>query len=212
MRLTFPVVLWSVLVATTPAQVCLNGVLEPVGGPTICQQGETHLVSGTRVYLRSRTVDLNRWNGQLVRIEGSDISVTCRVLDVTQVTLPTAVLRLCGSPSPGCPVKLTVGPGAIGQWLLFGSFQQGYQPFGCTFPVDGTLLLGGAISTVSGGMFGGPSGDTVIFIPLNPALVGLRVLFQGARQDIGPIGPPQLTNVELLVLSPFMPPCQPLNC
>lgn len=203
----------ALLLATAiPAQVCLNGVLEPVGGPTICQQGETHLVAGTRVYLRSRTVDLNRWNGQLVRIEGNDISVTCRVLEVTQVTPPTAVLRWCGSPSTGCPVKLTVGPGAIGQWLLFGAFQQGYQPLGCVFPVDGTLLLGGTIATVNGGMFGGPSGDTVIFIPLSPALVGMRVLFQGARQDIGPLGPPQLTNLELLVLSPFMPPCQPLGC
>jgi hypothetical protein len=209
--------LFAALLATAAAAqtpVCVSGVVLPVGGPTICMQGETHILEGTRVYLRSATVDLTRWVGQLVRVEGTDIGLVCNVIDVAQVTNAHAVLRHCGTPMPGCTIKLQVGPGALGQWALFASFAPGFLPLGCAppgFTLDGTLLLQSP-TVLAIGMFPGPWGELLVPIPSTPALQGLRVWFQGARRDIGPIGPAQLTNSEVITIVPFMPPCGGINC
>jgi hypothetical protein len=206
------VLLTAAALAQNP--VCATGVIEPVTGPTICMQGETHLLAGTRLYLRSRAVDLNRYLGQLVRVEGPDIGVTCNILEVTAVTNPHAILNWCGTAMPGCPIKLQVGPGAIGRWALFGSFGPGYLPLGCGGIewIDGTVFMLLPAVSLGGGMFPGPWGEIVLPIPPSMSLVGTRVWFQGARQDIGPVGPVQLTNVQLITITPFMPPCGSINC
>lgn len=202
--------------AVVPAQspVCATGVIEPVGGPSICQQGETHRLAGTRVLLRSSTVNLATHVGQNVRIEGVDIGLLCTVVEVNVVTAPLATLEHCGTPMPGCAVKFKVGPGAIGRWALLASFGQAFQPLGCVGRdfLDGTLLLTLPAVTVGFGMFTGPFGEVVLAIPNVPALSGTTLWLQGARQDIGPVGPVEFTNSEVLQLVPFMPPCGGINC
>jgi hypothetical protein len=49
-------------------------------------------------------------------------------------------------------------------------------------------------------------------LPNDPSLQGVHLRFQGARQDIGPVGPVQLTNVLPVTLVPFLPPCGSINC
>lgn len=208
--------LWTALLAPpVPAQgpVCVTGRVVPVG-PTICQQGETHMLECARVFLRSSSVNLARYNGQIVRIEGRDIGLLCTVLDVNRVTPAPATLIRCGSPSPGCPIKLKVCPGAIGRWWLFGSFRPGFRPVDCQgmrFFADGSLLLGVPGVTLVSGMPLGTCGELTINIPADPALTGLQAWFQGVRQDIGPVGPLQLTNAECVTLLP-MRPCSVPNC
>lgn len=193
---------------------CITGVVEPVGGFTTCMQGETHRIAGTSVFLRSATVNLGSYVGQLVRVTGSDIGITCRVVDVATVSNPPALLTGCGTPMPGCPIRLRVGPSSLGQWALFGSFTSGFVPLGCTPPdgIDGTILLGQPTFALASGLLTGTGGEHTIQIPAVPALAGVRVWFQGARQDIGPVGPPLLTNVVEMQLVPFMPVCGPVNC
>ncbi len=201
--------------ANAQGSVCLTGEVVPVGGPTICMQGETHRIQHTRVFLKSSVLDLNRFNGMVVRISGRGIGVTCTVIDVVDVQLPRAVLTRCGSPSPGCPIKLKLCPGGLGRWWLWGSFSgPGYLPIGCVPPdfIDGTVLLGLPAITIVHGTVIGLCGEYILRIPNDPSLVGVRAWFQAARQDIGPVGPITISNVEFLQLAPFMPPCAPINC
>lgn len=199
-------------VAQTP--VCITGMLEPLAGATICMQGETHRLAGTAVFLRSSLLDLRPYNGQVVRVTGSEIGLLCRVVDVVTVSPPPAQLTSCGSPMPGCPLRLRVGPSTLGQWALFGAFSSDFLPLGCTPPngIDGTILLGQPTFALASGLLTGTGGDHTIQIPAVPALAGVRVWFQGARQDIAPVGPAQLTNVVEMQLVPFMPVCAPVNC
>lgn len=205
----------SFLLAIAPAQsrVCITGVVEAVG-PTICMQGETHRLAATSVYLRSNVINLGQFVGQNVRVDGNDIGLLCHVLDVTAVSPARARLELCGTPMPGCSIKLKVGPGAIGRYALAVSFGPGYLPLGCSPPdfLDGTWLLGSPAITLVVATFGGPFGEYVWPIPNNPSLQGVQLRFQGARQDIGPVGPVEFTNVLPVGLVPFMPPCGSINC
>jgi hypothetical protein len=199
--------------APAQAQVCVTGRVTPVGGPTICQQGETHYLECTRVFLRSNLLDLNRFNGQIVRITGRDIGVTCRVLDVARVDPPPATLEWCGSPSTCCPVKFKVCPGGLGQAWLFLSTAPDYQPLGCgNTLLGGTLLIAPPLIEVWSGMLTAGCGEVTIPIPCNNSLVGLQVWLQGARRDIGPIGPLWLTNAVCFRIAPFLPPCAPTGC
>jgi len=192
----------------------VSGVVEPVGGPTICMQGETHRLADTTVMLKSSLVNLSQYVGQLVRVEGRDVGLVCNVLDVTAVTPTYAQLETCGTPMPGCPIKVKVGPGAIGRYAILASFGPGFLPIGCAPPdfVDGTMLLRSPAITLVVAMFPGPYGEFVWQIPNQPSLQGVQIWFQGARQDIGPVGPVQLTNSVRLLIVPFMPPCGGINC
>jgi len=200
--------------AVAQAPVCLSGTVQPVGGPTICMQGETHRLVDTSVLLKSSTVNLNQYVGQLVRIEGRDIGLVCNVIDVTAVTPTYAQLAICGTPMPGCQIKVKVGPGAIGQYAILASFGTGFLPIGCAPPdfVDGTMLLRSPALTLVVAMFPGPYGELVWQIPNQPSLQGVQIWFQGARQDVGPVGPVQLTNSARILIVPFMPPCGGINC
>lgn len=198
--------------ATAQTRVCITGRVLPAGGPSICGQLFSHSLDCTNVFLRSQTVNLANFVGQIVRIEGVDVGVTCPIIEVASVGQPFATLEICGSPSPGCQVKLNVRPGAIGQWWLFASFFNGYQPLGCVQSgfLDGTVLLQLPAVGVNSGIFMGPVGSTTIPIPNDPNLIGVRVFFQGVRQDIGPVGPLQLTNTECIQIRPG--PCTQPNC
>lgn len=210
----------SLLACTLPAQigtatVCITGRVLPVSGPTICMQGETHYLECTRVFLRSLAIDLTRLEGRLVRLVGRDIGVTCRVLEVVAAMPPIATLATCGTPSIGCPIKLKVCPGGLGLFWTFVALRPGFHPLGCGgLPggFEGTVLLGQPAVTNGSGPLGAGCGEVIQRIPTDPNLVGLDVWFQGARVDIGPVGPFQLTNVECIRIGPPGPPCALPNC
>ncbi|HEX6812856.1 MAG TPA: hypothetical protein VF384_14615 [Planctomycetota bacterium] len=200
--------------AATQSQVCVSGVVQPVTSPTICMQGETHYLAGTSLFLRSTVVPLAQFVGQNVRVQGPDIGLVCRVLDVTAIFPAPARLESCGTPMPGCSMRFKLTPGAIGQYGLFGSLGPGFAPLGCAPPdvFDGSLLLGWPLHTFVIALFTGPAGDYVWPLPNTPAIQGVQVWMQGARQDIGPIGPIQFTNLVRFTIVPFMPPCGGINC
>ncbi len=202
----------SFLPAQLAGTVCITGRLEPVQGFTICQQGETHHLADTAVYLKSSTVNMVPFEGQIVHVVGRDIGVTCRVLDVSQITPAAATLTWCGSPSTCCPIKLKLCPGGIGRGVVVAGTTTTFQPVGCgaTGFLDGTLLIANSVPIWVGVL--GTCADIPISVPCDNSLVGAAVLFQGARQDIGPIGPLVLTNVVRIVLAPYLPPCAPTNC
>lgn len=195
------------------AQVCVTGVVEPHSGPSICMQAASHQFECGSVLLRSATIDLRQYEGRTVRVTGRDVGVTCHVIEVTRVDPPFAELTWCGSGSVGCPLKLKVCPVGMGRYWMFLGLAPGFRPVGCsnTGWFDGTLLVREPIlPLVSGGA--GLCGELVLPVPMDNSLVGVRLWFQGARQDIGPIGPLQLTNAGCVQLAPFMPPCAPTNC
>lgn len=199
--------------------LCVTGELQPVPGPTICQQGETHMLVGTgtvAVFLRSNAVNLQASVGNIVTVVGQDIGLLCRVLDVTAVLDPAPVVAVsCGSPSPGCPIRVaTQGPG-LGAGLLAIAFDSGFTPLGCgTLPgeLSGTVLLGTAAELLLAGP--APVGriDTTLLIPADNALIGTNVGFQGAHMTVGRAGPWRISNVVWLQIAPLLPPCAPLNC
>ena len=205
------------LLASVGAQnrVCVTGVVRPVTGPTICAQGETHFLECTRVFLRSSTVSLRQFEGRNVRIVGTDTGLVCPVIDVRSVAPPPATLDWCGSGSTGCPIKLVMCPGGLGRGAIFLASQPAYVPLGCAQSpfqfLDGTFLIGGAIVPVfSGGL--SACAEVTLRIPLDNALVGANVWAQGARQDVGPVGPLTTTNAICFRISPLLPPCAPLGC
>ncbi|HLQ38799.1 MAG TPA: hypothetical protein VK348_13400 [Planctomycetota bacterium] len=202
--------------ALAAQSVCASGEIVPIAGPTICQNGETHRLLGTAVFLRSSTLNLGAYAGRIVEVQGTDVGLLCHVIEVTGVIDPAPVtMSWCGSPMLSCPVKVVLqGPG-LGVGLLAVALASGYQALGCgTNPGDlhGTLLLGPAADVFA--VLATPTGrlDQVVPIPLDSALVGLNVLFQGAHMTIGPQGPLQVSNRVTVTLSILMPPCAPTNC
>lgn len=51
-----------------------------------------------------------------------------------------------------------------------------------------------------------------VTVPSTPNIVGLEIWLQGARRDVGPVGPVSLTNAICLTVTPPLPPCAPINC
>lgn len=195
--------------------ICVTGVLQPLPGPTICMQGETHWLPDAEVFLRATGIDLNQYIGRTVTVHGVDIGLLCRVIDVRQVVDPAAVQLVgCGSQMIGCPFKVKVtGPG-LGFAMLAASFTAGFHPLGCSNldAIRGSLLLGLPAEVLLSGTTGSGSLELTIPIPLNNALVGVRVRFQGAHMTIGPVGPLELSNRVELVPGLLLPPCAPTNC
>lgn len=202
------------VLANAQSPICVSGVVQPVTFPTICIQGETHFLAGTSVFLRSNVVPLAQFVGQNVRVQGTDIGLVCRVLDVAAIAPAPAQLESCGTPMPSCQLRFKVTPGALGQYGVFGSLGSGFAPLGCAPPdgLDGTLLLGAPVHVFVVGLFSGPIGDYVWQLPNTPAIQGVQVWIQAARQDIGPVGPIQFSNVLRFVIAPFMPVCGSINC
>jgi hypothetical protein len=202
--------------AALPAQnpVCITGVLAPVPGPTICQQGETHWFAAAGVYLKSSTVNLAAHVGSTVRIEGNDVGLLCHVIDVTQLFDPAPVVLVsCGSAMLGCGVRVRVNGPGLGFVLLAASTGRGYQPLGCGgATLHGTVLLGQPIVTLVGQVDGNGTASALASIPPNPAFLGAQLWFQGAHLPIGPVGALELSDVLQVIVAPLLPPCAPTNC
>lgn len=197
----------------TQNQVCVTGVVRPESGPSICTQRYTHALENTRVKLVSRVINLDQYVGRNVKVMGPLVGVTCPIVDVAQVfDPPPATLEFCGTPQTSCPVKLKLCPIGMGRgWLLVG-FGADFVPVGCSTSgfLDGSLLVANPILVWNFGA--GVCGELLLIVPTDPSLLGLTLWFQGARQDIGPIGPLELSNVTTFRITPFMPPCGPVNC
>jgi hypothetical protein len=182
---------------TAAAQVLVSGVVQPVPGPTICMQGETHLLECTGVFLRSSTVNLNSFVGQAVLATGSDIGLTCHVIEVSQVVYASLVLSRAGTPTLGQTVTFTLCLYSSLSGDVYGIFFSASSGF---FPIDlslGTVLLGPPVFILGGG----PNlicADLPVAIPFDPSLVGASFWAQGV------VGAPfltQLSNAVCLTIS-----------
>ena len=222
MHLQTNVVFGLVLAALAPATVAqeaeFTGVIEPATLPSICQE-ETHFLtctgpkpfSPTGVLLKSSTLDLDEFVGQNMKYTAVLRGVTCPIWDVTSATLPSATLVSCGSPVPGCTMRFRVGPtGVIGRYSLFLSFSPDFRPPPAR--ISGTVLLGPPIHVFATGLTFGPTAAFDFTIPPSVSLTGLDIWLQGARQDIGPIGPLEVTNAICFTILGPSPPCISPNC
>ena len=199
--------------AQTAAPLVVTGVVQPVPGPTICMQGETHLLDCTQVFLRSNAIDLNALVGQNVRLTGLDIGVTCTVIEVIASAPANPTLEWCGTPAPGCSVKFKLCPGMIAAAGLFVSTAPGFLPI--FLPLNGTpeaVLLSFPVTPIP--VAPSPSGCFDVTVPIPPllSLVGAAFWLQGARMDIGPAGPMQLSNAVCLTILPPSPFCAVPGC
>ncbi len=196
---------------SAPPDVSITGLVVPTPGPIGCGPA-THLVSGTNVFLWSDTVSLDASVGKLVQLLGivtPSPSSGCHVIKVALVIdTPPATLEWCGSPQPGCSVKFRICPAGLSQYWLFASMSQAFKPLSLT---RGTWLLGDPSFLVAQGS-AGMCGEVTFVVPPLPSTVGINVWVQGARRDIGPVGPVSLTNVVVLTLMPVGPPCVPPGC
>ncbi|HET6202425.1 MAG TPA: hypothetical protein VFI25_06450 [Planctomycetota bacterium] len=159
------------------AQVIVNGIVQPVPGPTICMQGETHLLECTSVFLRSSTIDLNNFVGQTVRVTGVDVGLLCTVIEVTSAVPAGVTLDFNGAPTPGGTVAFTVcvftsNPPHV--YALFVSPSSGYLPLD---PILGTALLGPPVVLFGAGFTFGCS-NVPVSIPPDPSLVGASFWIQ----------------------------------
>jgi hypothetical protein len=194
-----------------------TGVITRATLPSFCQE-ETHYLtctgftpsSPTGVLLKSSTLDLDKYVGKNWKFNAVLAGVECDIWDVTSVAAPTATLVTCGTPSPGCTMRFRVGPtGVIGRFWLLWSRTSSFRP--TPGPVRGTLLLGSAHSFATGPTYG--TGAEVDFeLPPFVSLIGIDIWMQGARQDIGPIGPLELTNSICFTVLPTTGPCVQPGC
>jgi hypothetical protein len=200
------------------AQATFTGVIQPASLATFCQE-ETHYLTcsastpaaPTGLLLKSSTLDLSLWEGQNAVFTAVPRGVECEIWDVIDVHVPPpATLVVCGAPVPGCEMRLRVGPsGVLGQYWLYVSLAPGFVPIN---PVKGTLLIAEPLIFVASGSTAGLDATVDFTLPTMPLLTGLSLWFQGARRDIGPIGPVQLTNAVCLTILGPSPPCHSIDC
>ncbi|QDU66003.1 hypothetical protein [Engelhardtia mirabilis] len=206
--------------AQGPAQAAaqpatFTGVIESLPGPGPCNDAKYYLkcsgpLAGSQdgIHVRSLTVDLSPFVGQIIQYTSTYTPGPCASLSVLTAQLPQATLVKCGNAVPGCPMRLRVGPsGEIGQWSLYYSLAPAFLPI---LP-DATLLISNPQFLAAGLLFG----DTATFdftVPSGPSVTGLSIWFQGTRQSIGPVGPLRLTNAECLTILGPSPPCFEPGC
>ena len=205
-----------VLAAPGSAQVVFDGVIDNATLPSFCQE-ETHYLTcsfpdpsiPTGVLLKSSTLDLDKYVGKHARFTANLVGVECDIYDVTAVQWPPpGTLTWCGAPVPGCPMRFRVGPsGVLGQFWLFAALAPAFQPVDATL---GTILLQPPVFLIGQGLTSGAPVD--LTLPTDPAITGLSIFLQGLRQDIGPIGPPSLTNAACFTILGPSPPCLPNDC
>jgi hypothetical protein len=181
----------AALAQPTPIGVAVDGTVLPLRGPTTCQQGETHYLECTDVYLKSTSVNLVDLEGQTVRLLGVDSGLgRCHVVDVRSYSRPGGLLTWVGSPNPGCPITFTICGSGLGAYYLFLGSGPAYLPVDMQF---GTILIAPPWILLQSGHHGGCT-DIRARIPPERILIGLSLHFQGVVQDVGPIGPPRTTN------------------
>src|SRR5262245_49385030 len=126
----------SPALAQTGVPIKVTGIVQPVPGPTICMQGETHFLECTSVYLKSSTVNLNAWVGQTVNVTGVDVGITCHVIDVTSVATSGVTLSWSGAATPGGTITFSCcvfGPNPPHPFFLYFSNASGFFPINLTF-------------------------------------------------------------------------------
>lgn len=199
------------------AQITFTGVIEKAQLASFCQE-ETHYLtcsgplpsSPSGVLLKSSTLDLTPFEGKLWKFTALPRGVECLILDVIDVQPATATLVYCGNPVPGCPMRFRVGPtGVIGQWFLFSSLKPGFSPID---PVTGTLLLGPPVRFLKSGPTFGTGATFDIVLPPDVSLTGVSLWLQGARMDVGPVGPLEATNAVCFTILGPSPPCISPGC
>jgi len=206
----------ALLAGAASAQVVFTGVIEKVTLPSICQE-ETHFLTctgptagaPTGVRLKSTTLDLTQYEGKVATFTAQPRGVTCLIYDVTAVdTTPDAWLEMCGTAGLGCPLRFRVQPSpSLGQYWLWLSASPGFTPID---PITGTVLLGPGFVLVAQGST--PPGQIDVVVPVDLALVGLDLWVQGARRDVGPIGPIQTTNAVCFDLPGIPIFCETPGC
>jgi hypothetical protein len=216
MRLLAPLLTVAFLASAASAQVTFTGVIEKVTLPSICQE-ETHFLtctgpspsSPTGVRLKSSTLDLSPFEGKVATFTAQARGVTCLIYDISAVdTTPAASLVMCGTPGLGCPMRFRIEPStSLGEFWLFLSGSPGFTPID---PVTGTVLLGPGFILVAHGTT--PTGAVDVVIPSDPALTGLSLWLQGARRDVGPLGPITATNSVCFEIPGFVFFCENPGC
>ena len=193
------------LAAPSAAQTAtFTANIEPATLASFCQE-ETHFVSCNGTLLRSLVLDLDKYVGKPWEFTATLAGVECPIWYITKAVPAKGTLVYCGNAVPGCPIRMRVGPtGVIGQWYLWYSATPDFLPID---PVLGTAMLGGNIKFLATGNTFGATATYDTTVPNAPGLVGLNIYAQGARRDVGPIGPFTLTNpVCFKILGPS-PPC-----
>ncbi|MHC5210421.1 MAG: hypothetical protein ACYTG2_06875 [Planctomycetota bacterium] len=209
--------LLAALFTGADAQEVFTGSIEPASLASFCQE-ETHYLTCTAgtpgaptgVLLKSTVLDLDDYVGKLTRFTAFPRGVECLIYDVVAAQPATSTLVSCGSPVPGCPMRFRVGPtGVLGQWVLFFSLSPDFLPVN---PVKGTWLLGSPSFLVAQGSTSGSPTTLDIVLPPSVALTGLELWLQGARRDIGPIGPWEFSNAVCFTILGPSPPCLSIDC
>lgn len=187
--------------------VTFTGAIEPAG-PSICLQG-SHALECNGALLQSAELDLTKYEDGLWTFTAFDAGATCPVWNIVDAQPAQATLTQCGAAIGGCPMRWRVGPsGVIGQYVLFFSLGSDFTPL-----ADGQMLqLAAPLEFLGSGLTFGQAPFVELNLPGDPTLIGLDVWLQGARQDIGPVGPLQLTNATCFTIGPPFPPCFQPNC
>ena len=178
--------------------VTVVGVVQPVGGPTICMQGETHYLECTQVFLKSSVVNLGSYAGQTVRVSGVDVGVTCHVIEVAQASPAGVRLSWSGSPTPGGTVTFMTCvylPNPPHPYWLFFSAGAGYFPIDPSF---GTVLLASPFFFLGSG-FAAICGNLAVAIPPDPGLLGATFWEEAFTPVLPFLGPP-LSNATCLTI------------
>jgi len=189
--------------------VGIAGIVRPVSGPGACGQA-THTLECTKVTLRSSNIDLSLFEGQLVKLLGTQTGAACPLINVSGVQTAPSTLESCGSPTPGCTLKFKLCPGGLSEFWLYAALSPGYFPL--ANPVKGTWLLGNQFLLVGMGTGGAPCHELSFVVPPVPVIAGVQVGLQGARRDIGPVGPITITNAICLTFTGPGAPCVPPSC
>lgn len=218
MRTSFLALAFAALGAVPSAQtVTFTGAIQQASLASFCQE-ETHYLPctlggpnlPTGVLLKSTTLDLDQFVGVVTTFTAISRGVTCPIYDVTSASFPLADLVTCGTPAPGCPLRLRVGPsGMLGQWVLFRSTSPAFQYVNS---LGGTLLLGSPLFFVAGGFLVPPDNFYEAPVPNDLSLIGTEHFFQGASRAIGPVGPWTLSNSVCVEILPPLVPCQSPGC
>jgi hypothetical protein len=196
------------------------GTLAPAELASFCQE-ETHYLEcsfpdpfvPTGVLLKSSTLDLSRFEGKRYEFEAFLRGVECPIWNVTSATPATASLTVCGSATPGCPMRLRVGPtGVIGQYLLFLAFAPDFVPIPPGIGIEGTVLVAPPAVLIGAGPTVGDAAAVDLVIPPDVSFTGVSIWFQGMRRHVGPVGPWEMTDAACFTITGPSPPCHLPNC
>lgn len=203
--------------ASSAQMVTFTAAIEQASLASFCQE-ETHYVPctlggpslPTGTLLKSTTLNLDQYVGVPTTFSALSRGVTCQIYDVVSAAPALADLVVCGTPAPGCPLRLRVGPsGMIGQWVLFRSTTPTFTPVNA---LGGTLFLAPPLLFVDAGFLTDPAPYFEAPVPTDLSLVGSEHFFQGASRAIGPVGPWTLTNSVCVEIVPPLPPCVLPGC